>query len=412
MREFAAKLRPNMADPPDYRLVTMTVAILVLFAGVHLNRKVSLLRQYNIPEPVTGGLLAAVLIYLVYLISGTEMTFNLEARDQFLIYFFTGIGLNARISDLIKGGKPLVILLVLTLGFIVVQNIAGIAAAIMVGQDPAVGVLAGSASLIGGHGTAIAWAPEIKKLGIDNAMEIGVASATLGLILASLIGGPISKFLIARNKLKGPPEENHIVGLSQKDESPQEINHFSIMSVILVIHICMIIGYLIHQQILAMDFSLPLFVPCLLVGILLSNTVPHFFPKIKWPARTRALALVSDFSLGIFLSMTLMSMKLWELASLAGPLLIILVIQTVVAFAFIIFVLFKLMGRDYQAAVLSAGFGGFALGATPVAIANMTAVTKAHGPAPMAFIMLPLVGAFFVDITNAFIIRFALQFCG
>lgn len=393
--------------------LTITLAILILFSGVHLNRKIPILRKYNIPEPVTGGLLAAIVVGVIYFVGKTEVSFRLDARDQLLVYFFTCIGLNARFSDLIKGGRPLITLLILTLGFIVIQDVVGILTAQSIGQHPAIGVLAGSTSLIGGHGTAIAWAPEVKKLGIENALEIGIASATLGLIIASLIGGPISKFLISRNKLEAPQEvEKPVVGLAHEGEDQKEVNHFSLMQVILVMHVCMIIGYIIHQQILAMNFSLPLFVPCLLVGIFLSNTVPHLFPKIAWPARTKALAIVSDFSLGLFLSMTLMSMKLWELASLAGPLLVILILQTVVAFVFIVFVLFKLMGKDYQAAVLSAGFGGFALGATPVAIANMTAVTKSHGPAPMAFIMLPLVGAFFVDVTNAFVIRFALQWCG
>ena len=393
--------------------LTITLAILVLFSGVHLNRKVGFLRKYNIPEPVTGGLLASIVIGLIYLVGKVEVSFTLDSRDQLLVYFFTCIGLNARFSDLIKGGRPLITLLVLTLCFIAIQDVVGVMAAKAVGQHPAVGVLAGSTSLIGGHGTAIAWAPEVKKLGIENALEIGIASATLGLIVASLIGGPISRFLISRNNLNGPQEvEKPVIGVEHEGEGEKEVNHFSLMQVILVMHVCMIIGYVLHQQILAMNFSLPLFVPCLLIGILLSNTVPFLFPKISWPARTKALAVVSDFSLGLFLSMTLMSMKLWELASLAGPLMVILLLQTVVAFVFIVFLLFKLMGKDYQAAVLSAGFGGFALGATPVAIANMTAVTKAHGPAPMAFIMLPLVGAFFVDVTNAFIIRFALQWCG
>jgi len=148
----------------------------------------------------------------------------------------------------------------------------------------------------------------------------------------------------------------------------------------------------------------------LLAAIALSNTVPRIFPNMRWPARTRALALVSDFSLGLFLTMSLMSMQLWTIAGLAGPLFGILMLQTFVAILFILLVLFPLMGRDYQAAVLSAGFGGFAMGATPTAIANMTAVTKTHGPAPMAFIILPLVSAFFVDITNALVIQFALSF--
>ena len=181
------------------------------------------------------------------------------------------------------------------------------------------------------------------------------------------------------------------------------------MSVILVLHICIIIGYLLNNIITELGFKLPLFVTCLLTGIVLSN-IMALFPKVAWPARTRSLAIVSDFSLSLFLTMSLMSMQLWTIASLAGPLLIILTLQTLAAVAFILLILFPLMGKNYQAAVLSAGFGGFALGATPTAIANMTAVTKAHGPAPMAFIILPLVAAFFVDVTNSFVIGFLLSF--
>jgi ESS family glutamate:Na+ symporter len=389
-----------------------TLAIIALLAGVHLNGRVAFLRDYNIPEPVTGGLLAAALVFAVYALGEVTVSFDLQARDRYLVYFFTAIGINARVSDLSRGGRPLLILLALTVGFIAVQNAVGIAAAAMAGLDPAAGVLAGSASLIGGHGTAIAWAPRIKEMGIDNAMEIGVASATLGLVLASLIGGPIAKFLILRHRLQGASGGERIVGVGYRETDTGAINHLDILRALLVIHLAIILGYLAHQGLAAAGVDLPLFVPCLLSGILLSNTVPAVFPKIHWPARTKALAVVSDFSLALFLTMSLMSMQLWKIADLAGSLLLILGLQTLAAFVFIIFVLFKLMGKNYQAAVLSAGFGGFALGATPVAIANMTAVTKAHGPAPTAFIILPLVAAFFVDVANAFIIPAALRWGG
>ena len=388
--------------------LSYTIGILVFFIGAHINKRVSFLRTYNIPEPVTGGLLAALVVFLVYLITGSEIVYKLETRDRLLVYFFTTIGLNARFSDLIKGGRTLLILLGLTLSYIVIQNVVGIAGAKVVGLPNAVGILAGSTSLIGGHGTAIAWAPEVAAMGIGNALEIGVACATLGLVVASLIGGPIAHILINRFNLHGKTHEDSIVGIQHEDEDKEQINHMNIMAVLLTVHISIIIGYIVNQAVLQMGFKLPLFVACLLTAIILSNTVPFLFPKIKWPARTPALALVSDFSLNLFLAMSLMSMQLWTIADLAGPLLIILALQTIAAFAFIFLLLFPLMGKDYQAAVLSAGFGGFALGATPTAIANMTAVTKTHGPAPMAFIILPLVAAFFVDITNAFVIKIAL----
>lgn len=391
---------------PDF--ISYTLGIIVFFTGMSINRRFAMLRDYNIPEPVTGGLLAALLLFCFYLTTGIEVSFDLTTRDKLLVYFFTAIGLNARFSDLISGGRPLLILLVLTLTFIVVQDLVGMAGALAVGLPSQVGILAGSASLIGGHGTAIAWAPEFAALGIDNALEIGVAAATLGLVIASVIGGPIAKILIKRYDLHST-ESDEIIGLKFDQEDKQSVNHLSIMSVILVLHIAIIIGWFANQLITSWGFKLPLFVTCLLSAIVLSNTVPIMLPRIRWPARTKALALVSDFSLGLFLSMSLMSMQLWTIAELAGSLLFILLLQTLVACAFIFFLLFRLMGGDYQSAVLSAGFGGFAMGATPTAIANMTAVTKANGPAPLAFIILPLVSAFFVDITNAFVIKFAIS---
>jgi ESS family glutamate:Na+ symporter len=395
----------NSFEVPEFMAVT--VGIIVFLLGMRINKRVTFLRRYNIPEPVTGGLLAAAASLFVYLVFGLEIKFELNARDAMLVYFFTAIGLNARVSDLITGGRPLAIMLVLTLGFIVVQNIVGIGAARALGQPSAFGILAGSASLIGGHGTAIAWAPEIAAAhNLPNALEIGVACATLGLVIASLIGGPIAQYLISGNHLKSSPgDEVPLVGLPHDEDDNSGINHINLMVVILVLHVAIIIGYAANEALQTGGFKLPLFVTCLLAGIVLSNTVPRLFPTIRWPARTRALALLSDFTLSLFLAMSLMSMQLWTIAGLAGPLMIILGVQTVAAVAFTLFVLFPLMGRDYQAAVLSAGFGGFAMGATPTAIANMTAVTKAHGPAPMAFIILPLVSAFFVDITNAVVIK-------
>jgi ESS family glutamate:Na+ symporter len=383
--------------------------MIVFFIGVHLNRKVHFFRTYNIPEPVTGGLIAALVALFVYWAFDTEIVYDLELRDRLLVYFFTGIGLNARFKDLVTGGKPLIIMLFLTIGYIAIQNGVGIAGAILLGKESQLGVLAGSTSLIGGHGTAIAWAPEIAELGIENAIEIGVASATIGLILASLIGGPIAHLLITRYRLHGDDTEQASIGVSYDQEASETINHLNLMSVFLTLHITIIIGWFLNIGAAEVGLKLPLFVSCLLTGIVLSNSIPVLLPKIRWPARTKALALVSDFSLGLFLSMSLMSMQLWTIGDLAGQLFVILFMQTIAATLFILFVLFPLMGRDYQAAVLSGGFAGFALGSTPTAIANMTAITKSKGPAPLAFIILPLVAAFFVDIANSFIIKAALS---
>ncbi len=386
-----------------------TLGIIVYFLGLKVNDHVSILRDYNIPEPVTGGILASLFCLGWYLGTGIEIAFDLQTRDLFLVYFFTAIGVNARLKDLASGGRPLAILLAITIAYIFFQDIVGLAAARLIGVEDAIGLLVGSASLIGGHGTAIAWAPEISaNHGVPNALEIGIASATLGLVLACLMGGPIAKYLLARHRLYGSFESRLTVGIPHKVEDTERITHVNLLGALLLIHIAMIFGYVISESIAAMGFKLPLFVPCMLVAILLSNLGPIVLPNIRWPAKSRALAVITDFSLSIFIAMSLMSMQLWDIADLAGPLILLLGLQAVATALFILFVFFRLMGGDYQAAVLSAGFAGFTLGATPTAIANMTAVTKSHGPAPMAFIILPLVGAFFVDIVNAFVIQFFL----
>ncbi len=392
-----------------HSFLALTIGIIVYFVGMRLDRFIPFLRQYNIPEPVTGGILASLVALVLYSITGTELNYDLSIRDTLLVYFFTGIGINARISDLIDGGKPLMILLAVTLGYIVFQDIIGVAAASLIGQPTAIGVLTGSASLIGGHGTSIAWAPEIAaKHAVPNALEIGVASATLGLVIASLLGGPIAKYLLSKHQLSGSDDVQPVMGLPHKDEDTEQINHVSLMSVILSLHVAIILGYFLNEIVAAAGLRLPLFVSCLLSAIALSNSLPYLLPKLHWPARTKALAVVSDFSLGLFIAMSLMGMQLWAIADLAGPLLFLLGLQALAAVLFIVFIFFRVMGGNYLAAVLSAGFAGFSLGATPTAITNMTAVTKSHGPAPTAFIILPLVGAFFVDITNAFVIQFFL----
>lgn len=393
-------------------LLTFTIAILVFFAGAGINRVVTPLRKWNIPEAVTGGLLAALITLIAYRFFNVEIGFALEARDMLLLYFFTGIGLNAKLDDLISGGRPLLVLLGLTLIYLVIQNMIAAGSVAVLGLPEGITVFLGSASLIGGHGTTIAWAPLIsERFGITNALEVGIAVATLGLVVASLVGGPIARFLIARNNLKGPRAEDDVVGLPEKYDGStrDDVSHVSLLRTLLVLNAAILIGYVIDELMEEVALKLPLFVVCLLVAIVMTNTIPRLFPRIVWPTRTRALALVSDLSLNVFLSMSLMSMQLWTLGGLGLALAIVLAIQTVAAVAYIIFIVFPAMGKNYEAAVIAAGFTGISLGATPTAIANMTAVTKAHGAAARAFIILPLVSAFFIDIANAAIIGFMIR---
>ncbi len=392
---------------------TFNIAIVVLAIGRWLNRKVGFLREFNIPEPVTSGLLVCLLLALIHAINGTEIGFNLQTRDFLLLYFFAAIGLNADIKTLLSGGWPLLILVVTTVGYMILQNLTGIGMAALLGLNPLVGLLGGSVSLLGGHGTAIAWAPRFAEShGISNALEIGIACATFGLVLASLMGGPIARILIRRHRLKTPqaaamaePEGG------TPDRETEPVTYFSLLGTLFWLNVSLGLGEVLHEVLKAAGSNLPLFVCCLFAAILLTNTVPRLLP-IRHLAAPRSLAIVSDIALGIFLTMSLMSLQLWTIASLAGPILAILTAQFVVSFLFALFVVFKVMGRDYEAAVICAGFGGISLGATPTAMANMSAVAQTYGAARRAFIIVPLVSGFFVDISNAVVIQRFLNWFG
>jgi len=391
---------------------SITLGIVVLFIGKRVNDAVGFLREFSIPEPVTGGLIASLLIALLYFVGGVEISFELAARDVLLVYFFTTIGINASLKDLLAGGKPLVILLSITISYMFLQNVVGISVASLFDLPTPVGLLGGTVSLIGGHGTAIAWSPRIaEEYGIVNAMEIGIACATFGLILASLMGGPIAKFLIARHQLTPEKVEALDVGTPEDEKDEKGIDHLDLLDAILAIHISAIIGMLINSGLENLGLKLPLFVTCLFAGILITNLIPKSFPRLSgraWPTRSPAIALIADVSLGTFLAMSLMSMQLWALIDLAGPILAMLSVQFVIAVSLTLFVVFPLMGRSYDAAVICAGFGGISLGSTPTAMANMSAVAQRYGASHQAFIVVPLVCAFFIDLANAFLIPFFL----
>ena len=388
---------------------TIIVAILVLYFGKFLTSKVAFLREYNIPEPVSGGLIASILFGALYGVFDLEFQFALQLRDTLLITFFTTIGLSSKFATLIQGGKTLLILLVVAVAYLFIQNFTGLAVAQVMGQPAEIGIIGGSVSLSGGHGTAIAWAPRfIEQYGISNAMELSIACATFGLVLGGLIGGPIAKFLITHYRLSPSQDPALTVGVPhEQDETKIDYQHM--LNAILIISVSIGIGLSLNELLDEWGLNLPDFVTCLFAGILVINLGPLVLHQVHWPERSRSLALISDLSLGLFLAMSLMSLQLWTLAGVGGSIFLLLVAQVVVVTLFVVFVVFRLMGRDYDAAVMSAGYAGLALGATPTAIANMTAVTEKFGASPKAFIVVPLVGAFFIDIANALIIQFLLD---
>ncbi|OZS42591.1 sodium/glutamate symporter [Photobacterium sanguinicancri] len=393
--------------------LAVTLGIIVLFVGRRLTQASYWLREFSIPEPVSGGILISITFAILHYATNIDVQFELAARDLLLVYFFTTIGINASLTDLFKGGKPLIILLSITIGYMLIQNITGIGIATLLNQPAAFGLLSGTVSLIGGHGTAIAWAPKIgEAFDLDTAMEIGIASATFGLILASIMGGPIAKYLINKHNLTPSKDEEMDIGTKQSEPQPK-INAYDFLDAVLAIHICIILGAILNKAVASAGLELPLFVTCLFAGILISNLVPASYPRLtgtRWPSRKPAVALIADIALGAFLAMSLMSMQLWALIDLAGPIFVILGAQFIVAVCIAIFVIFPLMGKTYDAAVVCAGFGGISLGSTPTAMANMSAVAQKYGNSHQAFIIVPLVCAFFIDLANALIIPYFIGF--
>ncbi len=387
------------------------MAILVLYLGKYLTKNIKFLQDYNIPDAVAGGVLASLFFGLFFAVFKWQIEFTLNVRDALLIVFFTTIGLSSKLKTLLQGGKPLLILLITAVVYLILQNLAGLGVAKVMGLDLPIGLIAGSVSLSGGHGTAIAWAPIFRdNYGIVKASEIGVASATFGLVLGGIIGGPVAKWLITRNRLRANNQDQDLtVGIKQSQRNVN-IDYNTMLHSILVIGLTIGLGIQINYWVTPLGLKLPDFVTCLLAGIILTNIVPLLLKRFPWPANTPSLALISDVSLGLFLSMSLMSLQLWTLIDLAGPIAILLLVQFSLSIIYTVLLVFPLMGKNYHASVVCAGYLGLTLGATPTAIANMTAVTENFGASPQAFIIVPLVGAFFIDLFNAFIIQQFLNF--
>jgi ESS family glutamate:Na+ symporter len=387
---------------------SFTLAIILLFLGKLIISRSELLKRYSIPEPVIGGFLCAAMVGLCYYFLNFELSFDLRSRDILLLYFFGAIGLQTDIRTLINGGRPLGILLTLATVFIVLQNLVGISVASMFGMDPKAGLLVGSISLVGGVGTALAWSPTfVETFGISNALEIGVAANTVGLISACLVGGPIARYLIIKHKIIANQEESLDIGVVHDNEQSTMIDSYALLWAWLWLNVAIMLGYLLDKLLQSVEFQLPMFVSCLMVGILIGNCRNLIMKKREaYPGAQMGIALISDLSLGMFLTMALMGLQIWELQGLVAFISSVMFCQILLSVSFTLLVVFRLMGKDYEATVISAGFGGITLGSTATAIVNMSSVAKQYGAAHRAFIIVPLVCGFFIDIVNALVIRF------
>ena len=403
---------------------TLIAAVIVLLLGRLLVNKIDFLKRYNIPEPVAGGLVAAIVSLLVHQFWGYSITTSSALQTSFMLIFFASIGLSANFTKLRQGGIGLIIFLIAISTFIVLQNFVGISLATLLGIDPLIGLIAGSITLTGGHGTAGAWGEILEtQYGIQGALALGMASATFGLIIGGLIGGPLAKTLINRHQLAVPRTEEQI---EKRDNTPadQDSNEFipfeyphqvrlitadNAITTLGLFAACLAFAEFMTGAAKGTMFELPTFVWALAGGVILRNVLESIF---KVNIFDRAIDVFGNASLSLYLAMALLSLKLWQLADLAGPLMVILGAQTLTMALYAAFVTFRLMGKNYDAAVLAAGHCGFGMGATPTAVANMQAITNMYGPSYKAFLIVPLCGAFFVDLINVAVIQSILKFFG
>lgn len=397
--------------------MTIVVAVAVLLIGYVCVNRVSILKKYNIPEPVAGGLIAAFITFILFKNFDITVSFDAKMQQIFMLMFFTSVGLSASLVKLKEGGKTLVMFLACVIVFVMLQNLLGVSLAKILGLDPLIGLITGSVTLTGGHGTAGAWGSVFEnQYGIQGAIVLGMASATFGLVIGGMMGGPTAKFLIRRYGLA--EEVETVQGRTEAPPSaetapfeyPEKTRLITADDAVITMGmfaLCISFAYFMAVFAHGQWFELPTFVWALMCGVVLRNVLEHIF---KIEVFDRCIDVFGNGSLALFLAMALMSLQLWMLADLAGPLVIILIAQALLLALYMYFVTFRVMGKNYDAAVLCAGQCGVNLGATPTAIANIQAVTNTYGPSHRAFLVIPLTGAFFVDIVNAVVIQLSIGF--
>ena len=396
---------------------TLIMAVLVLLLGKFMTRHIRFLRDFNIPEPVSGGLVVAATIFFLHQFTGLTLSFEGSLQSAFMLVFFSSIGLSANFTKLREGGTGLFVFLGVIAAFIMVQNAVGVGLATLLGLDPLIGLVAGSITLVGGHGTAGAWGSVLEsQYGLTGATTLGIACATFGLVIGGLLGGPLAKRLITQHHLASPrteaeqlsphastvAETSDVANFESPNHAPRLITADAAVETLALFAGCLAFAEFMTGVTKGTAIQLPTFVWALGGGVVIRNVLDYVF---GFKVFDRAIDVFGNAALSIYLAIALLSLKLWELTDLAGPLMVILAAQTVVMALYAAFVTFRIMGKNYDAAVLAAGHCGFGMGATPTAVANMQAITNQYGPSHKAFLIVPLVGAFFIDIINAFVLQ-------
>lgn len=375
------------------------LAVLMLVIGRMLVARIEFLRKYCIPAPVVGGLIFAILHVILRSMGILEFNMDTTLQTVFMTAFFCSVGYMAAFKELKKGGIGVVKFLVLAILMCCIQDLVGGFGAKIFGLDGKLGLAMGSIPLVGGHGTAGSFGPFLEDMGVANATTVAVAAATYGLIAGCMIGGPIATGKIRKMGLKSSAIESTATAEVSVDQDTGAMDEGNLMDAAIYIVIAVGLGTIV-AALLGKLITLPGYIGAMIVGAIIRNVQES--RGVKMPMGE--MGALGNICLSIFLGLAMINLKLWQLVSLALPMIVILLIQTVIMFFYASFVVFNVMGRDYDAATISSGFCGFGMGATPNAMANMQAITNQYGPAPVAFMIVPLVGSLFIDFFNAAII--------
>jgi ESS family glutamate:Na+ symporter len=385
-------------------LASLLAAVVVLLIGAVVNRSVPLLSKYNTPDPITGGLLFAAVASVAAAAGTLKVGIDPTIKPVLLLMFFAGVGMCADLRMLNRGGKALATILAILFPYILVQNVVGVAVATLLDLHPIFGLVGGSITLVGGHGTGAAYAERFAEVNnLQAVMELSMTVATIGLIIGGIIAGPVAEYLITRFKLRAQAASG--AALVDENERPVPITTIGTIGALAGIFAAVVAGQWLGVRFSGAVITIPSFLWCMILGVAIRNLVP--FVGIR--TDDRAADLISSVCLSLFLVMTMMALDLIEVALCAGPFLIIIAAQVVFIVLYAVFVCFRFMGHDYEAAVTSAAFIGFNMGSTATAMANMQAITAKYGSAPQSHLIVPLAGAFFIDLMNAAVLTLMLS---
>lgn len=391
---------------------TAAIAMMLFVLGRFLTNRVEFLKKCCIPAPVVGGLIFAIVHLCLYMGGIVEFTFDSNVKDFFMTLFFTSVGYTACFRLLKKGGKKVITFLLVAIVMVCLQNVLSSILAGVFGWDLRLGLCTGSIPMVGGHGTAGSYGPLMEKMGIESANVIAIAAATYGLVAGSLMGGPTARGIINKYNLKSTESETGVElnDMSEADrEKAERVDVDSFTNAAILLIVASGLGTLLTAALNGIEINIGNFhfsftFPTYIGAMLIAAVIRNFCDAKNIVLPSRALDLWGNVSLSIFLAIALMSVALWQLASVAVAMIAMLAAQTILMYFYARFVVYNIMGHDYEAAVITAAFCGFGMGATPNAMANMQAVTKRFGPAPQAYFIVPLVGSLFIDFFNGLII--------